>query len=192
MLGLQRYRLWDSERITLTSKRIVHSYGVLETTRTEASLRLDRVSGLQIVETLPGRIFNYGTIVVEAPGNHPALHQLFRISRAEPFYLRLREVVFGEDWPQDPELTGSRVDDTQPLPVVDADAPDDAAGRAHPDQQPEPRSPRLPGPRLPFDPGEAGPRPRRRARSDRHADDGWYQGADGSWYYSSEHPRPPG
>ncbi|SHF83390.1 PH domain-containing protein [Jatrophihabitans endophyticus] len=103
LLGFMRYRLWAAERIVLTHKRIVHVYGVLETTREEASLRLDRISGLRIKETFWGRLWGYATIYLEAPGEHPGLKRLFRIARPHPFYVRLRSVVFGEPHAGDPD-----------------------------------------------------------------------------------------
>lgn len=118
-LGFLRLRLWQAERVVLTSKRIVHVYGVLETTREEASLRLDRVSGLRIKETFWGRTFGYATIYVEAPGDHPGLKKLFRVARAEDFYLQLRNAVFGEPHRPDPnETSGSGDYITEELPPV--------------------------------------------------------------------------
>ena len=102
-LGFLRFRVWQAERIILTDKRIIHTHGILETTRTEASLRLDRVNGLRLIETLPGRILGYATISVEAPGDHPGLKRMYRMARLHPFYETLRNRVFGESVPPDPD-----------------------------------------------------------------------------------------
>ena len=126
LLALLRYRVWAAERIILTNKRIIHIHGVLETTRTEASLRLDRISGLRLIETFPGRMLGYATISVEAPGDHPGLKHLYRMSRVDQFYEHLRDIVFHEDRSADPDdvpgdyITAELPDLTAP-PYVDHD-----------------------------------------------------------------------
>lgn len=117
ILGYLRWNVWHAERIILTGKRIIHVTGVIETTRAEASLRLDRVSGIRLIETVFGRWLGYATIEVEAPGDHPGLRRLFRMSRLGKFYLELRQVVFEEDGRPDPDdFPGEYI--TEPLPRI--------------------------------------------------------------------------
>ncbi|MEO9138241.1 MAG: PH domain-containing protein [Jatrophihabitans sp.] len=119
-LAFVRFRMWQAERIILTEKRIIHVHGILETTRTEASLRLDRISGLRLIETFPGRMLGYATIAVEAPGDHPGLKHLYRMARLQPFYDSLRAQVFGESLGGDPD-EGPPEYITEELPVLDKD-----------------------------------------------------------------------
>lgn len=93
VLGTLRWRLWNSERLWLTCKRIIHTEGVLETARTESWLRLDRVSGMRITETWIGQWLGYASIRVDAPGDHAGTHNLYRIGKALPFYDRFRSLV---------------------------------------------------------------------------------------------------
>jgi hypothetical protein len=93
---LLRYRTWHAELIILTRKRIVRLQGVPETTTSEASLRIERVSGARLIQTVPGKIFGYGTIELEAPGDHPDVRRLIKIADPRRFYTRLRAVVFGD------------------------------------------------------------------------------------------------
>lgn len=128
VVGLFRWRTWRAERVILTGKRIIRLQGIPETTSTETSLRIDRVSGARIVETVPGKLFGYGTIELEAPGEHPGVRKLKRISNPNEFYLAVRAVIFGEpaaehtddfgdpDGPQ--RRPGHRPNDTAPLPRV--------------------------------------------------------------------------
>lgn len=96
LVGFFRWRTWRAERVILTGKRIIRLQGIPETTTTETSLRIDRVSGARIVETVPGKLLGYGTIELEAPGEHPGVRKLRRICDPNEFYLEVRSIIFGE------------------------------------------------------------------------------------------------
>ena len=96
LVAVLRWQTWRAEQVILTGKRIIRVQGVPETTRTEASLRVDRISGARLVQTVPGKLLGYGTIELEAPGEHPGVRRLVRIDNPDEFYLHLREVMFGE------------------------------------------------------------------------------------------------
>jgi hypothetical protein len=115
-----RWQTWNAEWIILTGKRVIRVQGVPETTSTEASLRIDRVSGARLIQTVPGKILNYGTIELEAPGDHPDVRRLKRIAQPHEFYLALRRVVFGDGMPLDPD-DDPREFVTEPLPFLPPD-----------------------------------------------------------------------
>jgi Bacterial PH domain len=117
-----RVRTWRAETVILTQKRIIRVQGVPETTRTEASLRLDRVSGARLIQTVLGKLFDYGTIELEAPGDHPDVRRLVRIRRPREFYAALRAIVFGEGVGPDPDA-GMSAESTQPLPRLGPSSP---------------------------------------------------------------------
>lgn len=119
-LAFLRWQTWNAEWVILTGKRIIRVQGVPETTSTEASLRVDRVSGARLIQTVPGKILNYGTIELEAPGDHPDVRRLKRIADPHAFYLALRHVVFGEGVPPDPD-DDPRNYTTEPLPFLPPD-----------------------------------------------------------------------
>lgn len=120
-----RERTWNAERIILTRKRIIRVQGVPETTSSEASLRIDRVSGARLIQTVPGKMFGYGTIELEAPGDHPDVRKLVRIARPNAFYAELRALVFGEPHPPDPDEDLRGRHSTTPIPRL---GPPSAAG----------------------------------------------------------------
>ncbi len=103
-----RWQTWRAEWVILTRRRIIRVRGVPETTSSEASLRLDRISGAVLEQTVIGKILDYGTIELEAPG-HPDVRNLVKIARPRPFYWQVRQVLFGEQ-----EHSGDYV--TAPLP----------------------------------------------------------------------------
>jgi hypothetical protein len=116
-LAFLRWQTWQAEWVILTSKRIIRVQGVPETTSSEASLRVDRISGARLVETVPGKILGYGTIELEAPGDHPDVRRLKKIAEPNEFYLQLRTVVFGEGVSPDPD-DDPRDYTTEPLPIL--------------------------------------------------------------------------
>lgn len=124
-LAFLRWQTWRAEWIILTGKRIIRVQGVPETTRSEASLRIDRVSGARLIETVPGKILGYGTIELEAPGDHPDMRRLTRIDRPHEFYRQLRAIIFDEHIPLDPD-DDPREYVTEPLPPIR-----DRFGRRH-------------------------------------------------------------
>lgn len=117
-LGFLRWQTWQAEWVVLTSKRIIRVQGVPETTSSEASLRVDRISGARMVQTVPGKLLGYATIELEAPGDHPDVRRLKRIANPHTFYLELRRVVFGEPSAPDPNDEPPE-HTTEPLPRRD-------------------------------------------------------------------------
>jgi hypothetical protein len=114
-MGFFRWQTWRAEAILITQTRLIRVRGVPETTSSESSLRLDRISGVVLEQTVLGKILNYGSIEIEAPGQHPDVRLLKVIARPQRFYLQLRRVVFGKDVDLDPD---DRPQDfiTSPLP----------------------------------------------------------------------------
>jgi hypothetical protein len=95
LMGFVRWQTWRAERIIITQKRIVRVRGVPESTTQEASLRLDRISGAIVVQTVPGKLLRYASIELEAAGNHPDFRHLNKIEHPDEFYLKLRHIIFG-------------------------------------------------------------------------------------------------
>jgi len=120
-----RWQTWNAEQIILTRRRIIRVQGVPETTSSEAFLRVDRVSGMRMVQTVPGKLLDYGTIELEAPGNHPDVRRMAKIWRPHDFYRELRHQIFTDQVP-DPDDVGTQgslpEDTTAPLPKLDQSA----------------------------------------------------------------------
>lgn len=117
-LAFLRWQTWQAEWVILTGKRIIRVQGVPETTSSEASLRIDRISGARMIQTVPGKILGYANIELEAPGDHPDVRRLKRIGHPHEFYLQLRRVVFGEPHAPDPNDEPQEYI-TEPLPPRD-------------------------------------------------------------------------
>jgi hypothetical protein len=131
-MGFLRVQTWNAEQIILTQKRIIRVQGVPETTTSEASLRIDRISGARMIQTVPGKLLGYATIELEAPGNHPDVRRLERIGNPHVFFLELRRVIFGDPVPPDPDddpLGYEAEFETEPLPFL---PPEDRSRRFRP------------------------------------------------------------
>jgi hypothetical protein len=117
-VALLRWQTWQAELIILTQKRIIRVQGVPETTSSEAFLRVDRISGARLVQTVPGKILKYGTIELEAPGDHPDVRRLKKIAEPHYFYAELRKLLFGVPRPPDPDEAPPTEFVTSPLPRI--------------------------------------------------------------------------
>jgi hypothetical protein len=116
-MAFLRWQTWHAEWVILTRRRVIRVRGVPETTTTESSLRLDRISGAVLEQTVLGKLLNYGTIELEAPGQHPDVRKLVNIARPHRFYLQVRKVVFGIGADLDPDDSPQDYI-TAPLPVI--------------------------------------------------------------------------
>jgi uncharacterized membrane protein YdbT with pleckstrin-like domain len=66
---------WEFERVVVTDEKVIHLAGVLD--RRIASTPLAKVSEFTVHQPLVGRVFDYGSLVVDVPGGRDqALHGL--------------------------------------------------------------------------------------------------------------------
>jgi uncharacterized membrane protein YdbT with pleckstrin-like domain len=86
--------LWWIERIVITDKRVMLAEGII--THKVGMMPLGKVTDLTFERTLDGRLFGYGTIIVESAGQIQALNRIDYLPRPEEIYEALSELVFGE------------------------------------------------------------------------------------------------
>jgi uncharacterized membrane protein YdbT with pleckstrin-like domain len=86
--------LWWIERIVITDKRVMLARGII--THSVGMMPLGKVTDLTFQRTLTGRMFGYGTLVVESAGQIQALNRIDYVPRPEEVYEALSELVFGE------------------------------------------------------------------------------------------------
>lgn len=130
-----RWQSWRSEWMILTQRRVIRVRGIPETTTSEASLRLDRISGAVLEQTVLGKILNYGTIELEAPGQHPDVRRLDQIAHPRAFYSHVRRVIF-DDHTGRGHHGGPQEFVTAPLPPVPQRAQPRGPGPRHRAQRP--------------------------------------------------------
>jgi uncharacterized membrane protein YdbT with pleckstrin-like domain len=86
--------LWWIERIVITNKRVMLAQGII--THRVGMMPLGKVTDLTFERSLSGRMFGYGTMVVESAGQIQALNRIDYMPRPEEIYEALSELVFGE------------------------------------------------------------------------------------------------
>lgn len=85
---------WYVERIVITNKRVMISQGII--THNVGMMPLSKVTDLTFRRSLGGRIFGYGTLIVESAGQIQALNQVRYMPRPEEIYEALSELIFGD------------------------------------------------------------------------------------------------
>ncbi|GAA4665651.1 MULTISPECIES: PH domain-containing protein [Amycolatopsis] len=85
---------WWVERLVVTDKRFVLTTGVFTTK--VAMMPISKVTDLTYQRTAWGRMFGYGTVVVESAGQIQALNRIDFLPRPEEFYDTISELVFGD------------------------------------------------------------------------------------------------
>jgi uncharacterized membrane protein YdbT with pleckstrin-like domain len=86
--------LWWIERIVITDKRVMLAQGII--THNVGMMPLGKVTDLTFQRSLGGRLFGYGTLIVESAGQIQALNKITYLPRPEEVYEALSELVFGE------------------------------------------------------------------------------------------------
>jgi uncharacterized membrane protein YdbT with pleckstrin-like domain len=86
--------LWWIERIVITDKRVMLAEGII--VHNVGMMPLGKVTDLTFRRSLGGRIFGYGTLIVESAGQIQALNKIKYLPRPEEIYEALSELIFGE------------------------------------------------------------------------------------------------
>ncbi|WP_199433924.1 PH domain-containing protein [Qaidamihabitans albus] len=85
---------WWVERLVVTDKRFIMTTGVWTTK--VLMMPITKVTDLTYERTFWGRIFGYGTMVVESAGQIQALNRIGYLPRPEEFYDTISDLVFGD------------------------------------------------------------------------------------------------
>jgi uncharacterized membrane protein YdbT with pleckstrin-like domain len=85
---------WWVERIVVTDKRFMISSGVFETK--VAMMPISKVTDLTYERTVVGRMFGFGTLVVESAGQIQALNRIEYLPNPEEVYDAISELTFGD------------------------------------------------------------------------------------------------
>ncbi|KID28970.1 hypothetical protein HQ32_03661 [Prauserella sp. Am3] len=85
---------WWVERLVVTDKRFTMTKGVWTTQ--VLMMPITKVTDLTYERTFGGRIFGYGTMVVESAGQIQALNRIHYLPNPEEFYDTISELVFGD------------------------------------------------------------------------------------------------
>ena len=84
---------WWANRIVVTDRRIFQVWGVL--TRRVASMPLEKVTDMTYRRTIWGRLFGYGDLLVDMPGQQPGLSYMHHVPKPDFFYRTVTSLVTG-------------------------------------------------------------------------------------------------
>ncbi len=124
-----RIQEWRAEIIELDQLTIRRASGVRETTVSRALIRVDRISGLVVTRTVPGKLLGYGSLHLEAPGDHPGFGNLHRIQDPDTTFLLIQALMFRIPSDTDPDDIGSDARHTAPLPALNRPGTGTPSGR---------------------------------------------------------------
>ncbi|HEX6353971.1 PH domain-containing protein [Actinophytocola sp.] len=85
---------WWVERIVVTDKRMMMTTGIITTK--VLMMPIGKVTDLTYERPFIGRIFGYGTMIVESAGQIQALNRIEYLPKAEQVYDAISELVFGD------------------------------------------------------------------------------------------------
>ena len=85
---------WWVERIVVTDKRFMLTSGVFETK--VAMMPISKVTDLTYERSVLGRMFGFGTLVVESAGQIQALNRIEYLPNPEEVYDAISELTFGD------------------------------------------------------------------------------------------------
>ena len=117
---LWKLLVWWEDRIVVTDQRIFEVSGVL--TRKVASMPLEKVTDMTYRRTIGGRLFGYGDLIVETPGQKQAMDHVTFLPKPDDFYRTVTSLVNSRPPPGrillDAGPRGPDEDDTGPLPRI--------------------------------------------------------------------------
>lgn len=85
---------WYVERIVVTDKRFLIATGIF--TSKVAMMPITKVTDLTFERSVMGRVFGYGTLVVESAGQIQALNRIEHLPSPEQVNDAISDLVFGE------------------------------------------------------------------------------------------------
>ena len=86
---------WRQQWVVATNKRLMLTYGFI--VRKVAMMPLTKVTDMSYHRTIMGRIFGWGTFVMESAGQQQALSEITYLPRADVLYRDVSDLLFGGD-----------------------------------------------------------------------------------------------
>ena len=108
---------WNVAKIVVTDRRIFEISGLLS--RRVASTPLTKVTDMTYHRSLAGRLFGYGALRIESPGQKQAVDQIAYLPKPDDFYRTITSLVMARP-NERPHIAEEIEDDenTGPLPRV--------------------------------------------------------------------------
>ena len=92
---LRRLAAWPVSYLTITDKRMMLIGGLF--IRTAAAMPLNKVTGLTLQRTVPGRLLGYGTLIVTSASQPQAIRKVRYLPYPERLYLEISALLLQEE-----------------------------------------------------------------------------------------------
>lgn len=86
---------WNEDRFIVTDRRIMMVTGLI--TRQVAMMPLARVTDMSYQRSVAGRLFGWGTFIIESAGQDQALRTIDRLPSPDGLYSTVCSMMFGEN-----------------------------------------------------------------------------------------------
>lgn len=95
-----QYVNWWSDRFVVTDKRVMWVHGLFN--RNADMMPLSKVTDMRYERSVPGRLFGYGSFIMESAGQDQALSRIDHITEPDWLYREICAQLFTPDIPGNP------------------------------------------------------------------------------------------
>ena len=92
---LYRGAAWPGTYLVVTNQRMMLVRGLFSSTA--AAIPMNKVTGLTLQRTVPGRLLGYGTLIVDCPGRRQVFRKVRRLPYPEQLYLEISGLLGPEE-----------------------------------------------------------------------------------------------
>ncbi|MCA1840580.1 MAG: PH domain-containing protein [Actinomycetota bacterium] len=110
---------WWVARYVITDQRVIFMEGILNVK--VAAIPLQKITDTTFTKTILGRLFGFGDLMLDSPGEHGGLSMLTDLPRPDQIYRLITSLVVGRVWDKHQprrDIFDPHEEDTGPLPRV--------------------------------------------------------------------------
>ncbi len=111
-----RYARWRVARFVFTNRRVLFIEGLLA--RKVSAIPLAKITDTTFTRSLLGRLLNYGSLLLDSPGEQPGIATLAALPEPDELYRLIMSLVPHDTAPPSPSSPRRREDDTDEIPRV--------------------------------------------------------------------------
>lgn len=111
-----RYAQWLIARFVFTDRRVLFIEGLVS--RKVSAVPLGKITDTTFTRSPVGRLLNYGTLLLDSPGEQPGIATLEALPQPDELYRLIMSLVPHDSASPPPTLRGRREDDTEEIPRV--------------------------------------------------------------------------
>ncbi|MFN2557367.1 MAG: PH domain-containing protein [Nitriliruptorales bacterium] len=110
------YARWRLARFVFTNRRVLFIEGLLS--RKVSAIPLAKITDTTFTRSLLGRLLNYGSLLLDSPGEQPGIATLAALPQPDELYRLIMSLVPHDSTPPQPSPRSRAEDDTDEIPRV--------------------------------------------------------------------------